>query len=57
MDESLEICRKYDVLEAYAYLLVKCGGSGNTETAIKVYFKIIWKKIYEIGVNHNHEHK
>jgi len=26
LDESMEICRRYDVLEAVGYLLVKSGG-------------------------------
>jgi hypothetical protein len=45
LDESLHICKQYEVHEALAYLLVKSGGEGSTEAAIRVYFKIIEQKI------------
>jgi hypothetical protein len=45
LDESISICKKYEVLEALAYLLAKSGGEGNTEAAIKVYFELIQQKI------------
>ncbi len=51
LDESINICKKYEVLEAYAYLLVKSGGTGNIEAAIRVYFKIIWQKIVKAVLN------
>lgn len=51
LDESLEICKKYDVLEAYAYLLVKSGATGHIEAAIRVYFNLVWQKVYKIILN------
>lgn len=41
LDSSLEICRKYGVMDAEAYLLVKSGGEGEVASAIRLYFAVI----------------
>ena len=42
LDESLRICRKFGVIDAQAYLLVKSGGEGEVSEAILLYFKVIY---------------
>lgn len=40
IDECLEICEKYRILDAQAYLLVKAGGQGHISAAISLYFQV-----------------
>ena len=36
----MTICRKFGVIDAEAYLLVKSGGEGEVSSAIKLYFQV-----------------
>ncbi len=45
LDEAIEICKKYEILDAWAFLLVKSGGTGNSTVAIEIYFRLIKEHI------------
>lgn len=34
LDQAINICKKYDIINAYAFLLIKSGGQGNASKAI-----------------------
>jgi hypothetical protein len=51
LDDAIEICKKYEILDAWAYLLVKSGGTGNSSIAIEIYFRLIKEHIENYKYN------
>jgi hypothetical protein len=53
----MAVCKKYDVINAWAFLLVKCGGQGNASKAIELYFTMLKKAIEKYKYNRKSEEK